>query len=139
MAKKKIPPRVHTLVICDYVELSSEEADVLHLFGVRSRLEADSFPFFQPHLSVFLQVSGYPGQASGRIVLVLARSDEQVDEWPLPLMSFLGPLELIPLHVELTDCVFPEAGLYYIQVYFSDMLLSERWLHLYPSGHADNG
>src|SRR5437763_1337922 len=66
MAKKKIPPRVHTLVICDYVEWSSEEEDVYHLFGVRTRLEADSFPFFQPHLSVFLQVSGYPGQASGR-------------------------------------------------------------------------
>ena len=89
---KQIPPRVHTLVICEYVEWSSDEEDVFHLFGVRSRLEAESFPFFQHQLSVFLQVSGYPGEASGRVALILARTDEELDEWPLPAVTFLGPL-----------------------------------------------
>ncbi len=139
MAKKKIPPRVHVLVICDAVELSSEEADVFPLFGVRTRIEADAFPFYQSQLSVFLHLSGYAGQVTGRVVLLLGRTDEQVSEWPLPVVSFLGPLEMIPLRVDLTDCVFPEAGVYYIQIYFSDMLLGERWLNVFTSTENDDG
>jgi hypothetical protein len=58
------------------------------------------------------------GRYSGKILIVNEQSDR-----PIRYVKFLARFqednELLPLYVEVGDCVFPEAGLYSFEIYFS--------------------
>jgi hypothetical protein len=45
-----------------------------------------------------------------------------------------GPLAPVALYWRLEDCVFPEAGVYWVQVFFEQKQLSERLLVLSEEG-----
>jgi hypothetical protein len=44
MAAKAVLPRVHAMVVCDEIE-SGDEEDVYNLIGVRTSIQATSFPY----------------------------------------------------------------------------------------------
>jgi hypothetical protein len=118
MAVAAVTPRVRTIVICDDVVASPTEEGVFTLEGVRQHLEAASFPW-RAALSVFLVLSSpRKGKYAGKILIVNERDDRTIR-----YVKFVAPFqednELLPLYVDLGDCVFPEAGQYSFQVYFS--------------------
>src|SRR5262245_56536576 len=104
MANGPVYARVHVLVLCDDVdELPGEEA-VYDLHGVRAHVSARVFPYTHPQFSVYLQVSGHQGTASGRVVVVQETTEEEVAHVPIDEFQLLGPLTVIHLQVEITDC-----------------------------------
>jgi hypothetical protein len=118
MAAAAVTPRVRTIVICDDVVASSTEAGVFTLEGVRQHLEAAAFPW-RAALSVFLLLSSpRKGQFAGKTLVVNERSDRTI-RYVKFVAAFQDDNELLPLHVDISDCVFPEAGRYSFEVYFS--------------------
>ena len=110
------------------------------LRGVRTRISAPSFPYQHPQLAVHLQMTGHEGAARGRIVVVNARTDEVLFSKAPHEVQFHGPLHFVPVSLWITDCTFPEEGIYYVQVHFDDKLIGERSLHLaLDEATASNG
>src|SRR5713101_537504 len=118
MAVAAVTPRVRTIIICDEVSPSLTENGVFTLHGVRSHLEAASFPCRAP-LSLFLLLSSpRKGRFSGKILVVNERNDKPI-RYVKFLATFQEDNELLPLYIGVGDCVFPEAGLYSFEIYFS--------------------
>ena len=118
MAVAAVTPRVRTIVICDDVAASLTEDGVFTLEGVRYHLEARSFPW-RAALNLFLLLSSpRKGNYSGKILIVNERSDKAI-RYVKFLATFQEDNELLPLYVEVGDCVFPEAGRYNFEIYFS--------------------
>jgi hypothetical protein len=118
MAVAAVTPRVRTIVICDDVSASLTEDGVFTLEGVRLHLEAASFPC-RAALSLFLLLSSpRKGRYSGKILVVGERTDRPI-RYVKFLATFQEDNELLPLYVEVGECVFPEAGQYNFEIYFS--------------------
>ncbi len=111
-------PRVRTIVICDEVSASRTEDRVFTLKGVRQHLEAASFPW-RAALRVFLILSSpRKGKYPGKILLINERNERPICYVKFST-TFEEDNELLPLNVNLGDCVFPEAGHYNFEVYFA--------------------
>ncbi len=126
MAEQLVLPRVHALIVCDEVEQSPDDETVFNLTGVRTHIRASAFPHTRPQLCVYLQLSGHEGTAVGNVVVVNARTDEEVFYKPTAEVVFQGPLVVVQAPVVFENCSFPEPGLYYVQVYFGPKLVNER-------------
>jgi hypothetical protein len=138
MAKAALP-RVHVLVICDEIEERFDEVEGFNLLFVRSHILAPAFPYLHPQLIVYLQVTGHPRVTRCRSVLLRAETDEELYRTPEDAVELRGPLEFHHLHFSFPDCEFPEAGIYYVQVYFDDVLCGERALILLEEEPGRNG
>jgi hypothetical protein len=118
MAVAAVTPRVRTIVICDNVSTSVSENGVFTLEGVRLQLEAASLPC-RAGLNLFLLLSSpRRGRYSGKILVVNERNDRPI-RYVKFHATFQGDNELLPLFVDVGDCVFPEAGQYNFEIYFS--------------------
>jgi hypothetical protein len=73
MADGSVFARVHVLVLCDDVEERPGEEGVYDLHGVRTHVQARSFPYTHPQLSVYLPVTGHAGTVTGRVVATRCR------------------------------------------------------------------
>jgi len=62
--------------------------------------------------------SSRKGRYPGKILVVNERSDRPI-RYVKFLATFQKDNELLPLYVEVGDCVFPEAGPYSFEIYFS--------------------
>jgi len=58
------------------------------------------------------------GKYPGKILVVNERTDRPI-RYVKIFATFLVDNELLPLYVNIGDCVFPEAGPYNFEVYFS--------------------
>ncbi len=118
MAAAAMTPRVRTMVICDEVSASLTEERVFTLEGVRTHLRAASFPC-RAALSLFLLLSNpRRGRYAGKILVVNERTDRPI-RYVKFLATFQEDNELLPMHVEIGDCVFPEAGQYSFEIHFT--------------------
>ena len=118
MAVAAMTPRVRTIVICDDVSASPTEEGVFTLEGVRLHLEAASFPC-RAALSLYLLLSSpRKGKYSGKILVVNERTDRAIRYMKF-LATFHEDNEVLPLYVKVGDCVFPEAGPYSFEIFFS--------------------
>jgi hypothetical protein len=137
---KLVLPRVHVMVLCDEIEPSPTEEDVFDLRGVRTYIAAPSFPYTHPQLSVYLQVTGHKGTASGWAVVSDPETDTKIYVSQQEEIVFDGPLTFITVRWRLYDCSYPEPGVYYVQVHFDGKLISERALILFQGeATASNG
>lgn len=118
MAAAALTPRVRTIVICDDVAASKTENGVYTLEGVRCQFEAPSFPWRRA-LHLFLLLSSpRKGEYSGKILVLNERTDKAI-RYVKFIASFEDDNVLLPLYVDIGDCVFPEAGQYNFEIYFS--------------------
>ncbi len=127
------------MVLCDEVATRPDEEAVFGLRGVRTHLHARSFPYTHPRLSVYLQVTGHEGSASGRVVVPREATEEEMAQVPIDEFQFLGPLTVIHLQVEIMDCEFPAPGVYWPQVVLNEKLVAERRFFASESPGDTNG
>jgi hypothetical protein len=127
---KAVLPRVQAMVLCDGVEESDRERGVYHLKGVRSVISATGFPCIHPRLCAFLQLSGHMGEASCHATINRVETDETLYQTRPRVISFKGPLTIIPFKFRFQNCAFPAPGVYYVQIICENKLISERPLHV---------
>ena len=132
MAVAPVTPRVRTIVICDEVSASPTEEGVFTLEGVRQHLEAGSFPC-RVSLNLFLLLSSpRKGKYTGKILVVNEQANKAV-RYVKFLATFEEDNELLPLYVEVGDCIFPDASQYSFEIYFSARDGSEALKGEHPS------
>jgi hypothetical protein len=117
MAVAAVTPRVRTVVICDDVAPSPTEHGVFTLEGVRQHLNAARFPWRAALSLCLLLSSPRKDKYSGKVLIVNERNDRRI-RYAKFLATFQEDNELLPLYVEVGDCVFPEAGHYNFEIYF---------------------
>jgi hypothetical protein len=139
MADGSVFARVHVLILCDDVEEFSNGEELFDLRGVRTQVSASSFPYVHPQLCIYLQITGHAGIASGRIVVVHEASDEESFQVPIEEFQLSGPLDVIPMWVRISDCEFPEPGVYWFEVFLNEKLVSERRFRVIASSGEHNG
>jgi hypothetical protein len=126
MADGSVFARVHVLVLCDVVRRRPDEEAVFELHGVRTHVRARAFPYTHPQLSVYLQVTGHQGPASGRVVVLREASEEEIAHAPIDEVQLQGPLTVLHLRLRISDCEFPASGVYWFQVFLNEKLVAER-------------
>jgi hypothetical protein len=118
MAVAAVTPRVRAIVICDDVASSQTEDGVFTLNGVRQHLEVAFFPW-RATLNLFLLLSSpRKGKYAGKVFIINERNDRLI-RYVKFFATFEENNELLPLHVAAKDCMFPEAGQYSFEIYFS--------------------
>ena len=118
MAVAAVTPRVRTIVVCDDVTASPTEDNVFTLEGARLHLEAASLPWRADLNLNLLLSSPRKGGYAGRVLVVNERNDKLVRYVKL-YVTFSVDNELLPLSVNVGDCLFPEAGRYRFEIRFS--------------------
>jgi hypothetical protein len=97
---------------------SPTEDGVFTLEGVRHHLQVASFPW-KASLNLFMLLSSpRTGTYSGKI-LVVNQQTEKAIRYVKFLARFNEKNHVLPLYVEVGDCVFPEPGQYSFEIYFS--------------------
>jgi len=132
-------PRVHLLAICDEIQEHEDGVLSYDLFGVRTHIQASTFPYQHPQLCVYVQATGYEGLARCHVAIEQASTDKEVFTSADMEFAFTGPLEFLHGYFRVDDCDFPEAGVYYIQVFFDNKLCGERALILLERETRHNG
>jgi hypothetical protein len=118
MAVAAVTPRVRSILICDAVSASRTEDRVFTLKGVSQHLTAALFPW-RATLRVFLLLSSpRKGKYAGKVLLVNERND-RVIRYGKFLAEFGEDNDRLPLYVDTSECVFPEAGHYRFAVYLT--------------------
>jgi hypothetical protein len=120
-------PRVLAMVMCDDVVEADDEIGVFNLTGVRTAVEASSFPAVHS-LRIFVQMSGHKGEASCYVVIEDSESHEIIDKTALQAIDFENPILVVPVVFEFLHCVFPQPGVYYVEIYEESKLIGERRL-----------
>lgn len=138
MPESSVFARVHVLVVCDAIEQPDSEDRVVDLRGVRTGVQADSFPYCPPALCVYIQVSGHEGTASGEVVVVREADDHEIVSVPINDLELRGPLTMVQVGLRTTNCKFPAAGIYWFQVVLNQKLVAERRFRVHSS-ESSNG
>jgi hypothetical protein len=140
MAGNVLAPRIHVLVLCDEVEPAEAEEGTYNLHGVRTIIQAEWFPYSHPLLTIYMQMTGHENvPALIYLTIVNAADDSEVARTEVEELAFQGPLIVISFRFQFLDCVFPEPGLYYVQAYSGEKLISERPLLLLQTVGNTNG
>ena len=127
---KLVLPRVQAMVLCDGIKESDEENGVFHLNGVRSVLDALSFPALHPRLCAFLQMSGHQGYVQCHVEIECQETGDLVFQSTAKEISFVSPNWVETVFFRLRNCMFPAPGVYYVQVVHDEKLIGERRLLL---------
>jgi hypothetical protein len=133
MSTTPLAPRVRILVVCDEVVPSEREDGVFTLGGVRQHFTVGAC-----RLSLFLVLSSpRKDSCQGKILVVHAGTDRAVCYAKIQV-AFEEDNAVLPLHVDLGSCRFPQPGPYTVQVWFSsqdgpDVLGGELPLDVWPN------
>jgi hypothetical protein len=126
-------PVAKSMVLCTDVLPGPDGTGNVHLMNVFSGIRPRSdppFPYRLPQLCVFLQLTDAVGQVPGRIEGRQADSDRIVFASQEQSIRFRDRLQVAWVLFRLTDCPFPEEGLYWIQFYCHDHLVADQRVRL---------
>ena len=123
-------PFVRHMLVCEDVRGDPNNAHVVNVFGLVSTIvSADEPPFPLRHaeLCVYLQVTEGRGTGEGRIVAVHADSDQIAFASSAHAISLgTDPLAVLGIVFRIRDCVFPQAGLYWIQFWYNGKVIASQ-------------
>ena len=122
-------PRVLAMIMCDDVVEADEEADVFHLTGARTVIEASSLPTVHS-FCVFVQMSGHQGEASCHVIIVSSESADVIGEADSQMIAFEDPRIAVSAVFHIASCVFATPGLCYVEIYHERKLIGERRLYI---------
>lgn len=126
----ELQPVVRYLIVCEDVQTDPDNPRRVTLVGLISNLrslEEPPFPILYRELCIFLQLTGCRGSAEGYIVVQQADSDQMVFRTATRTVPFSNdPLEVVGVTFRIRDCLFPEAGLYWVQFWYKDQMLAQQ-------------
>ena len=130
----QVHPTVRYLIVCEDVQTSTDNSHRITLVDLISTirsLEQPPFPLLFRELCVFLQLTECRGPAEGRIEIQNADSSEVVFRArtrTIPLGT--DPLEIVGITFRIRNCLFREAGLYWVQFWYNEQMTAQQPLVL---------
>jgi hypothetical protein len=130
----QVHPTVRYLIVCEDVQTDPENPRRITLVGLISAIrsvEQPPFPLLYREICVFLHLTECRGSAEGRIEIQHADSGQVVFRTrtrTIPLGS--DPLEVVGVTFRLRNCLFQEAGLYWVQFWYNEQMIAQQPLLL---------
>ena len=127
-------PTVRHLILCEDVQTDPDHplrATLVGLLGASRSLEQPPYPLLHRDFCVFIQLTSCRGPGDGRIQIERADTDEVIFRTrtrTLPLGN--DPLELFAISFRIRNCLFPAAGLYWVQFWYNEQMLAQQPLLL---------
>ncbi len=126
----RVDPFIRHMLLCEDVRRDPNNPNKVDVLGLLSTIRAggeSAFPLHLPVLCVYLEVSGGRGVGQARIDCRQADSGQVIFSTPPhPLTFSLDPLAVRFLIFRVTDCFFPEPGLYWVQFCYNQRILVEQ-------------
>jgi hypothetical protein len=122
-------PVAIALVICDslYRDVPGGKPALVGLF---SHITASRFPALHPRMCVYVAVTDVSQQVAFRLEIVNPENDQAVVMLKGPAPRDVSRLQVLDMHFDLRDLVFPSAGLYFVRFWGNDSLILQRPLQL---------
>ena len=127
-------PIVRHLIPCeDYLidPIHPQKISLINLIVAIRSLEDPPFPVLQPEFCVYVALTN--GRGRGHLKLAIVQADTGaviLTTAPRTINFGHDPLRVIGLPVRIKDCMFPDAGLYWIQLWFANQLIGQQDLLL---------
>lgn len=133
------PPRptARCLILCERVVPDAENPKRLSLLRVISTARpaaGDDYPLVQAELSVFAQLTECRG--AGRIRIEVRNADTEAVTYRSPEQRFTVPNDPLKIHgvtFRIRNLVFPEPGLYWVQLWYDDDVLTHTSITFRPN------
>ena len=124
-------PVIRHLIVCEEVLITSPQRVTLVNLINSIRAGATPFPFMQPQLCAFLQMTEGRGTGDIHIEIAASDTDRPILRSPAHTVTFPpDPLEVVGLTFRIRDCRFPSAGLYWFQCWYNGTMLGQQPLLL---------
>jgi hypothetical protein len=126
-----VHPVVRYLIVCEDVQVDPDNrrrATLVNLISTIHSLEQPAFPLLCRELCVFVQMTECQGSAEVELRIVHADTGQFVYPGPqVPWRADLpsDPLEVVGLPFRIRNIEFPEAGLYWVQLWYNSQLLAQ--------------
>jgi hypothetical protein len=117
MTAAALTPRVRAMVVCDEVMPSETEGSVYRLEGVRVHVNSASFPYRRTFHVFMLLGSARRGIFPGWIRVV--HSNGRTIRYKKFRAAFQQNNELLPLYVDIANCIFQLPGEHAFEVWFA--------------------
>jgi hypothetical protein len=124
-------PLTKAIYLCEDV-IEDRSNHNIHLIGTFNAIRpADSvYPYRPAQLCVFAQMVGGVEEASIHVEIADTRSGALVYAWPEQRIRFPGRRTTVFACFRILNCVFPEPGVYVVELYANRVFLDDRILHL---------
>lgn len=130
----EVSPTVRYLIICEDVQVDLVNPRRITLVGLIGSLRAlgpTPYPLLRREFCVFLQMTECRGTAEGRVELQQADSGEAILRTSTRAMPLVNdPLEIVGVTFRIRNCLFPAAGLYWVQFWYNGRVLAQQSLLL---------
>ena len=132
---------VRNLVVCDDIVTRSEDPHKVDLLGVLANLDVvkdrilpamhSEAKYRYPELCVYAALSEVRGAGTLQIRCVQSPEETVAFTTPVYRVRFPNdPLQVIGIPFRIRNCVFPQLGLYAIQLWYNGTRVDERFLRL---------
>src|SRR5690242_14708128 len=125
----QVHPTVRYLVVCEDVQTDADNPRRVTLVGLISALrplEQPPYPLLFREICVFLQLTECRGSADARIEIRHADSGQIVFRTRTRTVPFGNdPLEVVGVSFRLRNCLFRDAGLYWVQFWYNEHMLAQ--------------
>ena len=127
---KKVPPVVRHFVLCEEVVVAPEYPDKVSLlnliYAIRSR-ETPAYPLLNEEFAAFVMLTNARGNGVIGLRMIQADSQEEVYRVPQRAVNFGDdPLQVFGLPVRFRNCLFPDAGVYWVQLLFDGEVIAQQ-------------
>lgn len=126
----EVHPTVRYLIVCEDVQTDPDNPRRITLVGLISAIRSidqPPFPLLYREICVFLQMTECRGPAEGRIEIQHADSGEVVFRTRARTIPFANdPLEVVGVIFRIRNCLFLEPGLYWVQLWYNEQMLTQQ-------------
>jgi hypothetical protein len=126
-----VKPTPIALVVCD--NIYSEPGGKTALVGLFGGITAAKFPARHPRMAVFASLTGLRGDATAKLEIIHAETDEAVAVAQGPFPGGYTPLTVVDINFILNNVVFPREGTYYIRFWANEHLILMRPFEVRPT------
>lgn len=129
-----VQPVVRHLIPCEEVlvdEANPRRVSIVGLISAIRSVEGRPFPLRYRELCVFVQLTSCRGPAECRVEIRHADSDAVVfRSQPRVIQLPTDPLEVTGIAFRIRDCLYQQAGLYWVQFWYMEEMLFQQPLLL---------
>ncbi len=126
-----VSPLARSLLLCEY--LYAMGGDRVGLVGVMNRLRPKVYPYTQPRLYTFAQLTDGIGDVSAFVQVRPWEETEPIVTSQTKTLVFPTPLHAIQVGFVITGCTFREPGGYVVELICDEKVVADAPLILLPA------
>jgi hypothetical protein len=127
-------PVVRHMIVCEDIPVDPANPRRVTLVNLLTTIRSPSqppFPLRYPKLCVYVQLAVWRGTGEARLQIEQADTQTAIFQTPLQRVSFGNdPLQVFNLSFRVRNCTFPSAGLYWVQLWYNNLVLHRESLKL---------